>query len=215
MTEKHEKLSDYFPPREAISGVRQQLLTAGVRAEALPDDWIPAVLAAAAKWMRTTEDGLDFAARLFHFEIERGKDTHEYELTYYEKCQGWDFCLNREHCMPEGSSRRVRCLRQVQPKVKPVKSDKIFFLQGCIVEGSPVPISSIDCQERSREVCPGCSATLHCVKELKGAYSKTITSLCNHCRSYNESPRIRSEGDPSVCDSCTAIKCIHHPRRGL
>jgi hypothetical protein len=173
------------------------------------------VLAAASKWMRTTEDGLDFAARLFHFEVERGKDTLEYEMTYHEKCMGRDFCLNLEHCMPEGSSRPVRCLREVQPKVKPVKSDKIFFFEGCIVEGRPVPRKSIAHQERPREDCHGCRATLHCVAELKGAYSKTITSLCNHCRSFDESPRIRSEGDPSVCESCTAIKCIHHPRRGL
>lgn len=215
MTKKHEKLDPYYPPQKAITGVRQQLLTAGVEAENLPETWIPAVLAAAAKWMQTTEDGLEYAARLFHFEFERGKDTEEYALTYYEKCHSRDFCLNLEHCMPNGTGRQQRCLRELQPVVKPVKPSDVYFFQGCIAEREPVPVGAIARQTRDREGCDLCTATLHCVKKLEGAYSKTITSLCNHCRSFSENPQIRAEGDPWVCEACTATKCNHHPRKGL
>lgn len=214
MTGRQEKLDRYFPPRKVLAGVRQQLLTAGVPAESLPEDWLPALLAATFKWMQTTEDGLEFGSRLFHFEFERGLDTRQYELTTFEKCQSWDFCMNPEHCMPVGEVRPVRCLRELQPNVKEVKSSDVYFYRGCIVERRPVPLARLEFYEKPKGSCEGCTITSHCLKEVKGAYSGTITNLCNHCVSYSESAQIRSEGDPSVCDACTVLKCVHHPRHG-
>lgn len=215
MMEKQERLDRYFPPLKVLAGVRQQLLADGCPPEVIPERWLPTILAAAFKWMQTTEDGLEFGGRLFHFEIERGLDERQYEVTTHEKCSGWDLCLNMEHCAPGGQSIPVRCLRELQENVKPVKSRDIYFYQGCIAERRPVPISSVHYHEKPKGICEGCSITSHCLTETKKAYSGTITNLCNHCVSYSESAQVRSEGDPSLCDECTVEKCMHHPRRGL
>lgn len=214
MTEQHEKLDAYCPPLEAVAGVRQQLLNAGVPPEIFPERWFPEIIAAMAKWMQTTEDGLKFGARLFHFDFQRGMDTHQYEVTHYEKCQGRDFCMNRGHCMPNGVAQPVRCLRELQPIVKEVNSTDIYFFKGCISERQPIPLSAVAFYEKPKGQCEGCGITSHCLRPVSGAYSGTTTDQCNHCVSYSDSPRVRSEGDPSICDSCTDLRCTHHPRRG-
>lgn len=215
MTENQEKLDNYFPPMEALAGVRQQLLSAGVKAETLPEGWIPAILAATFKWLQTTEDGLQFGARLFHFDFERGMDNREYEVTSYEKCQGRDFCMNPDHCMPERTGEVRRCLRELQPVVKQVKSSDIYFYRGCIAERRPVPIAAVTFEEKPKGVCEGCGITSHCLRRVSGAYSRTITDQCNHCVINSESWQVRSEGDPTGCETCTVLKCSHHPRRGF
>lgn len=180
----------------------------------MPEDWIEATLAATFKWLQTTEDGLACAARLFHFEFERGMDNRQYELTYYEKCQSQDFCMNPDHCMPEGTTRRTRCLRELQPIVKPVKSSDVYFYRGCILEGEPVPLSAVTFEEKPKEKCAGagCGITSHCLIKVKDAYSGTIYQ-CNHCVTHSDSWQVRSEGDPSKCETCNVLKCTHHPRR--
>lgn len=213
MTTEQEKLDNYFPPPEAIAGVRQQLLTAGVAAENLPEDLIPAVLAAASKWMQTTTDGLHFGARLFHFEVDRGQDNRQYEITHYEKCQGRDFCLNPEHCMPERTGRPSRCLRELQPVVKEVKSTDIYFFHGCIAERRPVSPVAVDSYEKEKNTCELCTITAHCVSQVTEAYSKIKTDQCNRCRSASYA-LTKAEAHPS-CDGCSVVRCLHHPRRGL
>ena len=217
MTERQERLDRYFPAKTALAGVRQQLLKAGVRAEDIPEEWIPSIIAATAKWMETTEDGLKFGARLFNFEFERGRDDYDYELTYYEKCERWAFCMNQEHCMPEGYSYPVRCLRELQPKVKPLKSQDVYFFKGCIADHQTAVFSQVAGHPKDKEQCTssGCGITAHCVRKVSGAYSKTIIYQCNHCLSHSDDSRLRDEATPSQCDDCNVEKCTHHPRRFL
>jgi hypothetical protein len=202
---------------KVLAGVRQQLLTAGVPASGIPEEWLPAIIAATAKWMETTEDGLEYGARLFNFEFERGRDDCDYELTYYEKCERRDFCMSPDHCMPEGYGPPVRCLRELQPIVKPLKSRDVYFFQGCIADRRSVGLTALGVYEKDKEQCgsEGCGITAHCVRKVSGAYSKTIIYQCNHCLSYSDDSRLRGEADPSQCDDCTVIKCTHHPRRDL
>lgn len=204
-----DKLDRFMLPQETLHQVRQQLLTAGVSSDAIPDDWLVAITASMAKWMQTTEGGLQFGARLFHFELERGEHDVDYVVSRSENCPDWASCPYPTHCQTAGNA----CLEPMITK-KTVPADSVWFYSGAVVEKRPTKRCDIEIQDKAKEHCDLCSIVSHCVKNFSVTYSETTNNAhCNFCAARSENPRIRKHGDLSVCETCTVTRCENHPFR--
>lgn len=177
-----EKLDRYAPDPSVIAGVKSQLLSAGVPADAIPVEWLPGILAATAKWIQTTEDGLAYASRLLHFELRRGDDDKKYEII-------------------DDHERRSYT----------VNSHDVWFYCGSIVDKRPIPQSMLYVSEKDRSQCEDCGIVSHCLKSVLDPYKDKLKELCNYCIIYNGHPRVTDQGDERKCRECTVRHCQHHP----
>ncbi|MCJ7521123.1 MAG: hypothetical protein MUP21_02730 [Dehalococcoidia bacterium] len=177
--------------------------------DVIPDDWLVAITAAMAKWMQTTEGGLQFGARLFHFELERGRRDVDYIVSSSENCPDWASCLRPESCSLLGDT----CLRSSMVE-RTVGADNVWFYQGAIVEKRPTGLSAIEIRDKEKKHCSSCSIVSHCVKEFSVTYSETTNNAhCNFCAVRSQNPRIQQYGDLSLCETCTVTRCENHPFR--
>lgn len=166
-----EKLDPYAPDPKTIAGVKSQLLNAGVPAETIPQEWLPAIIAATAKWVQTTEDGLAFASRLLHFELTRGEDDKSYKVVN-------DFTGKEYTANPQD----------------------VWFYCGYIVDKKPIPAAMLNISESVRSQCEDCGIVSHCLKQIRYPGTDKLMELCNFCVTYHEHPRVNDEaGDCASC----------------
>lgn len=164
--------------------VRRVLRQAGAEDTDIPQYWTPAIMAAMAKWMQTTDAGFLFASQLLMMNVESGRDEKSYHV--YDPETGTE---------------------------KSVESNRVWFFEGACVDSVSTPISSIRIAEKHREICDGCSTVSHCVKELLDPFTGTVKNMCNNCITYHEHPRVKDHGGYSICEKCTKTICTHHPAK--
>lgn len=165
-----------------ISGVKRQLVEAGIDPDSIPMDWLEAASAATFKWMAETADGGLFGANILELEWFRGEDEKQYRLHDHQ-----------------------------QQVIKPVKSEDVYLLRGAIVNGKSVPFSQLSSVNKESENCDCCGIISHCTKIVKDPVTERLERLCNHCMARHEHPKIRDEGDDSLCRNCTMLSCSNNP----
>lgn len=144
--------------------------------------------------MLTTEDGLKYASQIFKFKIEQGEDTKEYILVD-----------NVNRCVHE------------------LKNTQVWFYEGYIVDGVPVPLASsqnekfippyeLEFTEITRIKCEGCGIVSHCTKEVLDPIADNLLQLCNFCLTHHEHPRVSELGGYSKCQQCSQLRCSNHPQ---
>jgi len=136
-----EKLDRYAPSPEVLSAIRNELVKAGVNAELIPNDWVGVTIAALSRWMQQKPEGLNYAAQLMGFQIQRGQSDKEYEV------------LDRN----TGES-------------YPIDSDKIFYYWGVVANKTPVFPEDVLAVDKAKEDCEFCQTKQHCVKETRDGY---------------------------------------------
>ena len=152
-----EKLDNYVPSREALSGIRRQLEEAGIPLESIPEDWLVAIAAAMNKWLFSGKDGLEFAASRMQLKWKRGDDDKEYE--YYHTQSG---------------------------EVYPVPPEKTLFYWGASVFGRPVDPEMVMTMDKSCETCEGCGVSMYCVSEYSHPVKGRLETLCRSCAAQSD-----------------------------
>lgn len=80
-----EKLDRFRPSPEVINNIRRQLVNAGIALEAIPHDWLVAIVAAMTKWECQTQSGMEFVVNLLGFQWKQGEDDKDYTYIYEGK----------------------------------------------------------------------------------------------------------------------------------
>jgi len=180
-------------------GVRHQLLQAGIHEDDIPNDWLPAVIAATEKWLITTPNGLNYIAGLFGFNLKPGEEDKDYLL-----------------------------VDNVNFNTIQLKTSQVCFFEGAMVDGVPVPLVDpeknnpippleLEISESTKNKCDNCGIVAHCNKEILEPITQQIVSLCNYCITFHEHPRVNENGGWIRCEQCTVLRCKNHPpltRRG-
>lgn len=180
-----------------MAGTRQLLVRAGVSPEEIPSEGDrAAVIAAALKWMVTTEDGMKFFSRLFCFKARRGDDDKEYTV-----------------------------IDNVEMKAISVKNTDVWLFEGAFVRGRPVPLIDVQEEDpppyelevtnKLLDDCEGCGMHGHCLKDVDDPITEKKTRLCNYCMTYHEHPKVNDLGGTRTCERCTVVGCKHHPERKI
>ena len=180
------KLDRFRPSLETLSGVRRQLVEAGIPPEQIPEDWLYTIVAAMTKWSTTSRDGLAFMVNSLGFNWKTGDDDKVYNYI-------------------EPNSQQVH---EIPPK-------DVHFFSGASVKGFPVNPNDIEVSSRNLEQCEGCGVTAHCLIDVRDPVSDRIERLCNNCRLLSDNLSINGTGDPSTCNECTMRSCYHNPRKRL
>jgi hypothetical protein len=178
-----EKLDRFLPSLETTTSIKRQLINAGIDPDAIPEDWLVAIVAAMTKWQCQTQDGLKFVVNMLGFQWRKGLDDHVYEYD--------DHNTGVTHRIPP---------------------DKIYFFAGAAVAGNPVNPADITVSKPEHLQCEGCGISAHCVKEVWDASRGRSERLCNTCAVMSENPVVKQGGCPKKCDDCTKVCCYHHPK---
>lgn len=186
-----EKLDPFAPSSESLNGTKQQLLKAGILEEEIPQDWLTAILAAHDKWLLTTENGLKQFSRFFCFNLKGGDDDTDY------------FVVNNATNVTTN-----------------VKTSDVWFFNGVVVRGIPmhvadsrrqgaIPPLELEISEKTKNQCEGCGIFAHCIKDVSDPYTERIETLCNHCITLHEHPKVNDLGGSKVCELCNSQKCLY------
>lgn len=178
-----EKLDSFIPDADAIAGIKRQLVNAGIEPEAIPIDWLVAIVAGTTKWISQTPDGMSYVVNRLGFQWTQGKDDYVYEYNDYES--GNSFVI---------------------------KPKQIHFFAGAAINGKPVNPRLISSSKNKMEQCDGCGITSHCIKNVRDPAKDRLQSLCNACLYQSDSPRIKEMGNSIICNECTCLDCYHHPK---
>jgi len=154
--------------------------------ETIDNTCLEAYVAAYQKWLTTTPAGAAHALALLQLQAFRGAD----DKTYY--------LVDERGCVED------------QPR-----PEDVWMLQGLVVSGRFIPPVGLRVSEKDRSECSSCGILTSCLKNVRDPHDDRLKSLCNYCISHSESPRIRDEGNLSICESCTVTSCGHHPARAL
>jgi len=176
-----------------LIGIKQQLSRAGIDNKDISEDWLRAISAAMTKWLLTTDDGIRYAARLFHLDIKQGDNDKEYTLVDNE--------LRTAHT---------------------IKNTSVWFLSGVIVNGRPVPIVDphrnghlpkyeLEIEDSTKNKCDSCGIVSHCLKEILEPYSEQLQSLCNYCLTHHEHTKVKDVGGIGNCHKCSVVNCKNKP----
>lgn len=176
-----------------MRGTIQQLLSAGIHEEDIPHNFVPAVLAAHEKWMVTTKEGLEYAAKIFNFNLRSAEDNKEYTLI-------------------DNSTRQTYTL----------KTSQVHFFDGALVDGVPVrifdahqknniPPLELEISDLTKTQCDCCGIVSYCIKEVLEPASDKLLNLCNYCITFHEHPRVNELGGMDRCKECSVSNCTHHP----
>lgn len=177
-----EKLDQFRPNLETTQAIKRQIIKAGISPEQIPDQWLEVMIAATAKWLSSTEDGLKAASTLFGFEAKYGNPENEY--IYYA---------------------------ETGPREVPIKPENILFLQGVMVNGQITPLANIQIKEKTAESCEDCSIISHCTQLILNPGNGHLLRLCNNCIVNHEHPRVYDQGDRKGCEECPKKSCSHNP----
>lgn len=177
------KLDAFRPSLETLSGIRRQLVDAGIPTEQIPEDWLIAITAAMTKWISRDRHGMAFVVNALGFRWKTGDDDKIYRYI-------------------EPTTQNVY---EIDPK-------QVHFFAGAAVRGVPTDPTNVEITERITEQCDGCGISAHCLTDIRDPVSDRIERLCNNCRTLSDNPRVRDKGDPMVCEECTVRDCYHHPR---
>jgi len=156
-------------------------------------DWVAASAAAFLKLLLTTEAGLKLISEKFNFQITKANDTKEYSL-----------------------------VDNVSRKVHTLENSQVWFFEGCLVDGVPIPLAGkstqnfippleLEISDLTRNKCDGCGIVSHCSKEVLDTVTDRLLSLCNFCLTYHEHPKVSEQGGYSKCEECALLRCCHHP----
>lgn len=179
-----EKLDEFLPSLETLSGVRRQLISAGIKAEDINEEWLVTVVAAMSKWMTRTTDGLEFVVASLGFQRRMGDDDKIY-----------------------------RYIEPTTQNVYEIPPNQVRFFAGAALKGFPINPIDLEVSERRTEQCEGCGIVAHCLKEVRDPISDRLERLCNNCLWQSDNWRIKDHGDPMICQECTVLGCHHHPRK--
>lgn len=176
--------------------VRGILTRAGVAEEDLPSRADQeAVVAATIKWLLTTDGGSEFFSH--------------------------HFCLKGKH---GDADKDYAVIDNVVQKMHTVKNTDVWFFEGVLVRGQPMPISDpqvinstspyeLDIISKEKNKCEGCGIISHCVKEILDPFDDQMKDMCNFCITYHEHPKVNDIGGLRNCEECSVINCRHHPVR--
>ena len=178
---------------ENLIGTKRQLLKAGIVEEEFPSDrMIASIIAAHTKCSLLLEDGLKDFSRLFCFDLKAAESNKEY------------FVVNN-----------------ITKKITDVENTDVWFFEGAIVRGVPMVISNpqregaippleLEISESTKNQCDGCGILTHCLREITDPYTRRPSSLCNHCITSHEHPKVNDEGCSKRCEECSVYSCPHH-----
>lgn len=188
-----EKLDPFGPSLESLSGIKHQLLRAGIPEHEIPHDWLPTIIAATNKWLTTTEDGLRLLSRLFCFDLKYAEDDKDYLLV--NNANGQTISLeNKQVAFFSGALVNGRPVAIADPRRK-----------------GPIPPVELEISETTKTRCDDCGIVSHCIKEILEPFSDSLRDLCNNCRTYHEHPKVNELGSYDACRKCSSRVCRHHP----
>lgn len=180
-------LDQFRPTVETLQAIKRQIADAGVSLESIPNDWAEVIIAATAKWIATTPDGVASVAKLLNLECFPGSDDKEY--IYYP---------------------------DVGPRELPVKPENILFLKGIVIDGMPAFTSLLDIKQKKEESCEDCGIISFCTKViLEPAAGRHLMRLCNFCISHHSHPRVYDQGNKEDCKRCPKTTCAHNEKNSL
>lgn len=174
-------------------GVKRQLLRAGINNDDIPNQWLPAIIAAMEKWLVTTDEGLQYTSNLYGFELKPSDDDKTYTL-----------------------------IDNVNRNTTELKNNQVWVFKGYLVNGkvvpemdyskeNPIPPQELEISESTKNKCEDCGIVSHCLKDILEPSTDRLTSLCNYCISFHEHPRVSDQGGWQICEKCSVTRCKNHP----
>lgn len=167
-----------------MAGVRRILSERGVPHEAVHDQWLATLLAATQMWLTSTPEGTTHLVNYLELDWTRGDST-------------------KDHYVVDGEERVVD---QILPH-------DVVHVTGLLVSGQFTDPRSLRISAKTSNPCDSCSIIGPCLQNVADPCNQRPQSLCNHCLTHSEHPRLRDQGDQSVCAMCTVTSCEHNPAK--
>lgn len=174
-------LSNFRPSPSMVQDIKRELVKAGANGDAIPVDWLEAIVAATFKWVATKPQGLEQVSNLLGLKCIEGRLDTNYEL------------LDSRGIPSEN-----------------INPSNIYFLEGCMVNGYMVPKSSVRVNEKAKDQCQECGSFVHCTKEIFNHRKDDTETFCNACLIQTDDLRAREKGDMSLCVDCPDTSCVHN-----